>query len=120
MDDQLGKVTHTLLEPISGSPFVQPLFDLNLLDFRVSELAKAYSLHLHDDDDDDDDAESTSTACNYRVAMSLNPNCPMLVIIFNGMLYYYKLGNHGHTNTRECMSTCVNQDQDVICFFFLV
>lgn len=98
----MGKVTHTLLEPISGSPFVQPLFDLDLLDFRVSVLAKAYCLHLHDDDDND--AESTSTACNYRVVMSLNPNCPMLVIIFNGILYYYKLGGHGHINTMECLS----------------
>ncbi|XP_062023346.1 F-box protein At2g26160-like [Rosa rugosa] len=111
-DDQLGKITHTLLDPISGPPFVKPVFpnpDLNLLDFRLSELAKAYNcLHLLNGE----------SVCPCRVAMSLNPNCPVLVIIFDGQLYDYKLGGHiQKCNALEAMSSFNHDDQeDVICY----
>ncbi|KAL6220808.1 hypothetical protein ACLB2K_008562 [Fragaria x ananassa] len=57
---------------------------LNLLDedVRVVELAEAYSLK-----------DISETGRDYRVAMSFNPSCPVLVVIVNGVLYYCNVGD---------------------------
>ncbi|KAL6226909.1 hypothetical protein ACLB2K_000868 [Fragaria x ananassa] len=57
---------------------------LNLLDedVRVVEMAEAYSLK-----------DISETGRDYRVAVSFNPSCPVLMVIVNGVLYYCNIGD---------------------------
>lgn len=78
------------LDPLFRCPFSCEQFPetfpeaLNLLDedVRVVEMAEAYSLK-----------DISETGRDYRVAVSFNPSCPVLMVIVNGVLYYCNIGD---------------------------
>lgn len=96
-----------MLHPLSGSPFPKgpvpnPLLpkELNLNDFRVSELSKTYH-----------------SPCAYQLAVSLNSDFPALMMIGGGKLYHCKLGVDGEIpkcKEIKSLTSSVNYG-DVIC-----
>ncbi|CAB4287889.1 unnamed protein product [Prunus armeniaca] len=77
--------THHMLHPLSQSTVLQLPYSypklLNLLEYRVSEVAKVYVPRFRDD-------------CWFcgKAALSLNLDFPAVMMVIRGMLWYGKLG----------------------------
>ncbi|PRQ47295.1 putative F-box domain-containing protein [Rosa chinensis] len=99
--------THIMLHPLSGTPFpknpvANPLLpkELNFYDFRVSELSRTYH-----------------TPYTFPVAVSLNSDCPALMMIVEGKLYHCKLGVDGEIPKCKEIESLISSIKyvDVIC-----
>ncbi|ONH97212.1 hypothetical protein PRUPE_7G176500 [Prunus persica] len=99
----------SMLHPLSSSFHIKRLPKsvfpklINLLEFRVFELAKTYTMY-----------HSDHSVSSYRVAISLSPDWPAIMVVAAGKLYHCKLGPDIEMCTRVDITSEVFED--VICF----
>lgn len=98
----------SMLHPLSSSFHIKRLPKsvfpklLNLLEFRVFDLAKTYTMY-----------NSDRSVSSYRVAISLSPDWPAIMVVAAGKLYHCKLGPDIEMCTMVDTSEVF---EDVICF----